>query len=233
LVASTPVSDEIEPFTAIRRTTATHVIRAKAAAPHAHVSVMCDYARVDPVRRAHRLTYLPFVARSVIDALRAFPHCNAISGDANFVVHREVHLGVAVDLAFEGLIVPVIRNAERLRLFALADSITDVAARARSRRLHPDEVVGGTFTITNPGPFGTLLSIPIINHPQAAILATDAVRPRVVVGETRDGADALTIHPTGALSLSFDHRIIDGAYAAAFVARVAEILATRDWSTEV
>jgi 2-oxoglutarate dehydrogenase E2 component (dihydrolipoamide succinyltransferase) len=232
-VRAPATADEIEPFTAIRRTTAARVARAKATAPHAHVAVACDYGVVDRVRREVGLTALPFVARAVIDALRAFPSCNATTDGERLVVHRAVHLGIAVDLAFDGLVVPVVHDADSMRLRALADAIADLAARARDRRLRPDDVVGGTFTITNPGPFGTFLSFPIVNQPQVAILATDAVRKRVVVGETRDGSDALTIRPTGMLSLSFDHRAVDVAGASAFVARVADILATRDWSTEV
>jgi 2-oxoglutarate dehydrogenase E2 component (dihydrolipoamide succinyltransferase) len=226
-------ADGLEQFTAIRRTTAAHVARSRALAAHSHVAVLCDYGIVDRVRREHGLTALPFVARAVIDALRVFPRCNATSGDDELVVHREVHLGIAVDLDFEGLVVPVVHRAEEMRLRALAAAIADVAGAARARRLQPDQVAGGTFTITNPGPFGTFLSFPILNHPQVAILATDAVRKRVVVDETGDDTDALTIRPMGMLSLGFDHRVIDGAYAAAFLEHVADIVATRDWSGEL
>jgi 2-oxoglutarate dehydrogenase E2 component (dihydrolipoamide succinyltransferase) len=226
-------TDVVEPFTAIRRTTALHVTQSLRTIPHGHVATLCDYSRVEPVRRAQGLTYLPFVARAVIDGLHDFPRCNATSGDAGFVVHRAVHLGIAVDLAFEGLIVPVVPAAEGMRLSALATAFADVAARARSRQLRPDEVVGGTFTITNPGPYGTWMSMPIINPPQVAILATDGVRRRVVADETLDGADALTIRPLGMLSLSFDRRLIDESYAAAFVRHVADVIASRDWSTEL
>jgi pyruvate dehydrogenase E2 component (dihydrolipoamide acetyltransferase) len=226
-------ADELERFTPIRRTTAVHVLRAKAAAAHAHVAVACDYGAVERARLVSGFTYLPFVARAAVDALYAFPYCNALSGNDHVVVHRAVHLGIAVDLDFEGLIVPVIRDADGKRLRTLADRIVDVAARARTRRLAPEDVSGGTFTITNPGPFGTFMSMPIINHPQVAILATDAVRKRVVVTEGRDGTDVLAIRPIGMLALGFDSRLIDGAYAAAFVQRVAEIVETRDWSTEL
>jgi 2-oxoglutarate dehydrogenase E2 component (dihydrolipoamide succinyltransferase) len=225
--------DVVEPFSAIRRTTAVNVARARASIPHAHVAVLCDYGNVDVVRRAHGLTFLPFVARAVVDALGAFPRCNAINDDEHLVVHRAVHLGIAVDLAFEGLIVPVVPHADGLRLRALARAFVDIADRARNRRLRPDEVVGGTFTITNPGPFGTWLSMPVINRPQVAILATDGVRKRVVAGTTADGTDALTIRPMGMLSLSYDRRVIDDTYAAAFVQRVADTIAKRDWSAEL
>jgi pyruvate dehydrogenase E2 component (dihydrolipoamide acetyltransferase) len=226
-------ADELERFTPIRRTTAVHVLRAKAAAPHAHVAVACDYGAVQRARLESGLTYLPFVARAVVDSLRAFPYCNASSGGDDVIVHRAVHLGIAVDLDFEGLIVPVIRDADGKRLRALSDGIVGVATRARTRRLAPEDVSGGTFTITNPGPFGTFLSMPIINHPQVAILATDAVRKRLVVTEGRDGTDVLAIRPIGMLALGFDSRVVDGAYAAAFVQRVAEIVETRDWSNEL
>ena len=128
---------------------------------------------------------------------------------------------------------PVVHDADALRLRALAARIGDVARRARDRHLQPQDVAGGTFTITNPGPFGTIVSVPVINTPQVAILATDAVRPRVVVVTDANGVDALAVHPVGVLGLGFDARVVDLATAAAFVARVRDILERRDWSTEL
>jgi pyruvate dehydrogenase E2 component (dihydrolipoamide acetyltransferase) len=169
----------------------------------------------------------------VIDAIAAYSHVNATVGDGELVVHRAVHLGVAVDLDHQGLIVPVVHDADRKRIGALADEMADLAARARAKRLAPGDVAGGTFTITNPGPSGTAISVPIIHQPQVAILSTDGVRRRPVVVETGDGTDAIAVHAVGMLGLSFDHRAFDGAYATAFLARVREILETRPWEVEL
>src|SRR4029077_9142522 len=145
------------------------------------------------------------------------------------VTHRAVHLGIAVDLDFHGLVVPVVHGADGLRLRALAAAIREVAARARDRKLTPDDLAGGTFTITNPGASGTWISFPVINRPQVGILATDGVSKQVVADD--DGR--LRIAPIGHLCLSFDHRALDGAYAVAFLNRVREILETRNWHEEL
>jgi 2-oxoglutarate dehydrogenase E2 component (dihydrolipoamide succinyltransferase) len=144
-----------------------------------------------------------------------------------------VNLGIAVDLSFEGLLVPVVRDADGLRMRAIARDIADLANRARTKKLSADELAGGTFTITNAGGYGTLLTAPVINQPQIAILSTDGVKKRPVVVELPDGSDAIVIHPTGNLALSWDHRAVDGAYASAFLAKVKEILETRDWAAEL
>jgi len=235
--------DEIVPFSNIRRRTAEHMKRSKATSAHTLVVMEVDYEGVDRVRGAERvrfkaeegisLTYLPFVSRAVVDALREFPLMNASVGDAQLVVHRAVHLGIAVDLHFEGLMVPVVHGAGEKRLRALAREIAALASHARSRKLGPDDIAGGTFTITNPGPFGTLVTGAIINQPQVAILSTDGVKKRPVAVELPDGSDAIAVHPVGNLALTFDHRAVDGAYASAFVARVKEIIETRDWSAEL
>ncbi len=228
-----PTGDETVPFSASRRRTAEHMVRSKATSPHATIVVEVDFEGVARARRGQTgLSYLPFVARAVIDAIAAFPHVNASVADDSLVVHPDVHLGIAVDLDFQGLIVPVVRDAADKRLRALAHEITDLATRARGRRLSPDEVVGGTFTVTNPGPFGTALSVPVINQPQVAILATDRVVRRPVVIDLELG-DSIAVHPIGRLALSFDHRAFDGAYAAAFLDRVRTILEARDWDVEV
>jgi len=246
---ATPIApgDEIVPFSVIRRRIAAHLVASKATAAHAFCAVEVDFAAVDRARRAHRerwrahegfgLTYLPFVARAVIDALGDFPRLNASvvstsDGEDALVVHRAVHLGIAVDLDHEGLIVPVVRDAETKRLRGIARDVVALAERARARTLRPDDVSGATFTITNPGPGGTLLSVPIINQPQVAILATDGVRRRPVVVSTPEG-EGIVVHPVGSLGLSFDHRAIDGAEAAAFLQRARELLETRDWSAEL
>jgi 2-oxoglutarate dehydrogenase E2 component (dihydrolipoamide succinyltransferase) len=148
-------------------------------------------------------------------------------------VHSRVHLGIAVDLNFEGLLVPVIHDAQDKRLRAIAREISDLAARARSKKLGADDISGGTFTITNPGPFGTFITAPVINQPQVAILSTDGVRKRPVVVELPDGSDSIAIHPVGMLALSFDHRANDGAYCSAFLAKCKELIETREWTSEL
>ncbi len=179
------------------------------------------------------LTYLPFIARAIIDGLSEFPHLNASVSDTDLVVHNFVDLGIAVDLDYEGLLAPVIRDAETKRLAAIASEISDLAERARSRKLRPDEISGGTFTITNNGSAGSVLTMPIINQPQVAIVSTDSIVRKPVVTVGADGGEAIAIHPVGNLAMSWDHRAFDGAYAANFLRRVKEILETKDWSTEL
>jgi 2-oxoglutarate dehydrogenase E2 component (dihydrolipoamide succinyltransferase) len=238
-----PSADQILPFSNIRRRTAEHMVRSLDTSAHVLTVIEVDFDNVDRVRQAAKgqwkaeegfsLTYLPFVSRAVIDAIRDFPHVNAsVEGDS-LVVHRAVHLGFAVDLNFDGLIVPVIHDADAKRMRGLGRELADLAARARAKKLNADEIQGATFTITNPGGYGTLLTFPVINQPNVAIISTDGVKKRPVVVELPDGSDAITIHPVGNLALSFDHRAFDGAYASAFIARVRDILETRDWSQEL
>ena len=179
------------PLSNIRKRTAEHMVRSIHTSAHVYVSIEVDYEGVDKVRRANKdawkaeegfsLTYLPFVARAVADAIHEFPEVNATFTDEALVVHNYLNLGIAVDLDFKGLMVPVIRDADGKRLRQLAREVSDLAGRARSKKLTPDDIQGGTFTITNPGPFGTLLTLPIINQPQVAILSTDGVKRRPVV----------------------------------------------------
>jgi 2-oxoglutarate dehydrogenase E2 component (dihydrolipoamide succinyltransferase) len=235
--------DEVVPFSNIRRLTAEHMVRSKATSAHTLVVVEADYEGIDRVRRREKdrfkeqegvsLTYLPFVARAVVDVLRDYPNLNASVGDGTLIVHRDVHLGIAVDLDRQGLIVPVVRQADGQSLRGLARAIADLAERARSRRLSADDVVGGTFTITNPGPFGTVITAPIINQPQVAILSTDGVKRRPVVVTAGDGTEAIAIHSVGMLAMSFDHRAVDGAYASAFLRDLAHEIETRDWASEL
>ena len=231
------------PFTRIRRATADHMVKSKATSAHTLIAVEVDYTGVDRVRSARKesfkvehgvsLTYLPFIARAVVDALAEFPHVNSSVGDDQLIVHRYLNLGIAVDLDFAGLLVPVIREAQDKRLASLAREIADLAKRARTKKLLPDDLSGGTFTLTNAGPFGTFLTAPVINQPQTAIMSTEGVKKKPIVRTLPDGTDVIAIAPVGVLALSFDHRAYDGAYAAAFTARVKEILETRDWSAEV
>ena len=235
--------DQVIPFSNIRRRTAEHMVRSLDTSAHVLTVIEVDFDAVDRVRQAAKagwkeeegfsLTYLPFVSRAVIDAIRDFPLVNSSVDGDSLVVHRAVHLGFAVDLSFEGLIVPVIHDADSKRMRSLARELADLAARARGKKLNADEISGGTFTITNPGGFGTLLTAPVINQPNVAIISTDGVKKRPVVLELPDGSDAIAIHPVGNLALSFDHRAFDGAYASAFIARVRDILETRDWSQEL
>jgi pyruvate dehydrogenase E2 component (dihydrolipoamide acetyltransferase) len=235
--------DEVVPFSNIRRLTADHMVRSKATSAHTLVVVEADYEGIERVRRREKerfkeeegvsLTYLPFVARAVVDVLRDYPNLNASVGDGALIIHKDVHLGIAVDLDRQGLIVPVVRQADGQSLRGLARAVADLAERARSRRLSADDVVGGTFTITNPGPFGTVITAPIINQPQVAILSTDGVKRRPVVVAGPDGTEAIAIHSVGMLAMSFDHRAVDGAYASAFLRDLAREIETRDWAAEL
>jgi 2-oxoglutarate dehydrogenase E2 component (dihydrolipoamide succinyltransferase) len=235
--------DTVVPFTNIRRRTAEHMVRSKHTSAHTMVAFEVDYSAVERVRQAQKekfrqaegfsLTYLPFVARAVVDALADFPNVNSSVGDDALIVHHDLNIGIAVDLDFEGLLVPVIHQADSKRLRALARDISGLAARARAKRLTMDDISGGTFTITNAGPFGTLITVPVINQPQVAILSTDGVRKRPVAIELPDGSDTIAVHPVGNLALSWDHRAFDGAYAAAFVGAIKKIIETRDWSAEL
>ena len=235
--------DETIAFTNIRRRTAEHMRRSLDTSAHTLVVIEVDYDNVDKARLPARgrfkeeegfsLTYLPFVARAVVDAIRDFPHVNSSVGENELVVHHYVNLGIAVDLNLEGLIVPVVHDADDKRLRALAREITGLAVRARARKLSADDISGGTFTITNPGGYGTLITGPIINQPQVAILSSDGVRQKPVAVALPGGGYGVAVHPVGNLAIAFDHRAVDGAYASAFLARVRDVLETRDWAQEL
>lgn len=235
--------DEIVPLSKIRQATGSHMIASKGVSPHAFSVVEVDFANVDATRlrtkdefkatEGFSLTYLPFITRAVVDALGEFPHLNASVTDTDLIVHRFIDLGIAVDLDYQGLLVPVVRDAETKRLRAIAREIFDLANRARSRRVTPDEITGGTFTITNNGSAGSVLTMPIINQPQVAILSTDAIVKKPVVISVPGGGESIAIHPVGNLAMAWDHRAFDGAYAAGFLVKVKNILETRDWSSEL
>jgi pyruvate dehydrogenase E2 component (dihydrolipoyllysine-residue acetyltransferase) len=241
--AARPVGDETVPFDNIRRRTAEHMVSSKATSPHVYTSIEVDYERVDRARRAEQddwrvregfpLTYLPFIVRAFCDTVEEYPNINASVDGENLVVHHDIHVGIAVDLDFKGLIAPVIRNADGKRLRLIAREIHDLATRARSKQLMPDEVAGGTFTITNPGPWGTYMTLPIINQPQVAILSTDGIRKRPWVVTGPDGEDSLAIRHVGILALTWDHRAFDGAYAAAFLQAMKDEIQGRDWEAEL
>jgi pyruvate dehydrogenase E2 component (dihydrolipoamide acetyltransferase) len=234
--------DAVVPMNRIRKLTAERTARSAAEIPHVLQAVEVDFSAVEAARAARgaawrsaegfSLTYLPFVARAACEAIREFPHVNAtVRGDA-LVVHRRVNLGVAVDLGFEGLVVPVVKDAQGKGLPQLVRELHALAEKARRRALSPDEVAGGTYTLSNSGPFGTLLTAPIIQQPQVAILSTDGVRKRPVAIEGPDG-DAVAVRPVGVLAQCFDHRAFDGAYSAAFLKRLRELLEGRDWTAEL
>ena len=235
--------DQVVPFSNMRRRTAEHMVRSKATSPHAFIANEVDFEAVERVRAAwgerfraeegFSLTYLPFVARAAVEALRDFPLLNASVVDDSLLVHSEVNLGIAVDLSHEGLIVPVIQRAEEVTLRGVARRIRDLAERARGRQLNADDIAGGTFSITNDGPFGTYFTVPIINQPQVAILATDGIARRPVVVTQSDGSESIAIHSTGILGVSWDHRAVDGAYVSLFLARISELLSSRDWAAEL
>lgn len=235
--------DTVVPFSNIRKRTAEHMVMSQATSAHTFVSIEVDYSNVDKVRNARKeqfkkeegasLTYMPFITRAIVDAVAEFPYANASVGNNELIVHRDVNVGVAVDLNFEGLLVPVVHGADGLRLRQIARGIADLAHRARNKKIQVDDLAGGTITITNAGSYGTFVTYPVINQPQVAIISTDGVKKRPVVVELPDGNDAIVAHPVGMLALAWDHRAFDGAYASAFLAKVKQILETRDWSAEL
>ena len=217
---ASPTAAPSRTLSRMRRAIGEHMKRSLDTAATCTTWIEVDMGRVERARAELGLTALPLVARCVVGALREFPSLNAwLEGD-RYTVHDEVHLGIAVSLGEDGLIVPVVRDANSLSAEGLAKRIKDLARRARARELTPDEVRGGTFTITNPGQYGSLMATPVINQPQVAILDLEAVvkRPVVVTGE--DGADAIAIRPMTVLGLSWDHRALDGALAAQFLSSV-------------
>jgi pyruvate dehydrogenase E2 component (dihydrolipoamide acetyltransferase) len=225
--------DELVPMTKIRRITAENMILSKRTSAHVTTVFHVDYTNVARLRERNKqaflekngvkLTYLPFIFRAAIQALKEFPQVNgSIDGD-NIVYHKDIHLGMAVALDW-GLIVPVIRNADEKSILGLARAAQDLAERARTKRLKPEEIHGGTFTVTNPGVFGSLFGTPIIPQPQVAILGVGTIEKRPVVVTDEKGNDALGIRTVGYLALSFDHRLIDGADADRFMASVKKTL---------
>ncbi len=204
----------------MRKLVGEHMKRSLETAATCTTWIEADMSRVERARREAGLTALPFVARATIDALREYPALNAwLEGDQH-TVHSDVNLGIAVSLGEDGLIVPVIQSAQDLSAEGLSKRIKELARAARSRQLRPDDVQGGTFTITNPGQFGSVMATPVINQPQVAILDLEAVVKRPVVVTDEDGNDSIAIRPMTVLGLSWDHRALDGALAAQFLAAV-------------
>jgi len=227
--------ETVEPISAMRRGIAEHMRRSLDTAAHVTSAIEVDFSKIVATRTALKKefqsaygvnpTYLAFVARAAVDTLKDYPYVNAEMRGDSIVTRNYVNLGIAVELADgKGLIVPVIRNAEGLNLLGLARGIADIAARARDKKLLPDDVQGGTFTITNPGGYGTFHGTPVINQPQSAILGTYALvkRPWVVTDE--NGNDAIAIKPIMNVTLTYDHRLVDGAYAGRFLRDLRERL---------
>jgi pyruvate/2-oxoglutarate dehydrogenase complex dihydrolipoamide acyltransferase (E2) component len=233
--------EELVPWTNIRRRTAEHMVAAHLESARAWNAVEVDWTNVVKLRTAAKkqfqdaegfnLTFMPFLCKAVCDTLMEMPEVNAAFDEANQanLVRRYVNLGIAVALDGGGLIVPVIKDADGKNLAGLARAVNDLATRARTKKLTPDDLVGGTFTITNPGPFGSKLSVPIIPQGQTAILAFEAIEKRVVVTED----DSIGIRSRNYLPMSWDHRTIDGAEAAKFLARLRERIETTDFSSDL
>ncbi len=237
---SAPAAGRIE-FDRFRKITAEHMVRSKATSPHVMQAIDIDFTAVDAVRlgkkdawksdKGYSLTYLPFVARAVCQALADFPRINgSVDGDA-LVVHADINLAIAIDLNHEGLVAPIVRNAASLSVSKLAEAFSDLVTRAKTKKLTADDLQGGTYTLSNPGPYGTLFTAPIINQPQVGILSMDAVQKRAHVIESAAG-DALAIRPIGILTHSFDHRAIDGAYSAAYLQKLKAVIENTDWNSE-
>ncbi|MGB1630714.1 MAG: dihydrolipoamide acetyltransferase family protein [Acidimicrobiales bacterium] len=235
--------DQIVPLNNVRKRTAEHMVMSKATSPHVLTAIEVDYERVEQIRKQRSaawkaeegfsLTYLPFITRAVADALRDFPHLNASFAGDHLIVHDTINMAVAVDIDFEGLLAPVVKQVDGKRLRQIAREIKDVADRTRTKQLTPDDLSGGTFTLTNAGQYGTMMQFPIINQPQVAILSTDGVKRKPVVVTDEFGNESIAIHSVGVLALAWDHRAFDGAYAAAFLDRIRTIIESRDWEAEI
>jgi 2-oxoglutarate dehydrogenase E2 component (dihydrolipoamide succinyltransferase) len=235
--ATAGAGEEVVPMTHIRKAIATHMLGSLQATARAWNMVEVNMEHVVRVRERAKeafrqreginLTYTPFVTRATTEALLAFPMVNAELRGEDIILRRYVNMGIAVSYE-EGLIVPVVKGADTMNLVGIARAIDDLATRARAKKLLPDEVQGATFSITNPGPFGSILSVPIINTPNTAILAFDGIEKRPVVID-----DAIAIRHMVYLSISWDHRVIDGALAAQFLARVKQNLETWDWAEDL
>ncbi len=226
------------PLTSVRKRVAENMLKSWTTAPHVLQVAEADFHRVEQARRASgaqwkqregfSLTYLPFIVRAVSIALAKYPRLNATFNGDSLTLHRRINIGIAVDLGSEGLVVPVIQDVPNKSLPQITREINELSNRARAGKLKPDEMAGGTYTITNNGAFGTVITAPIINQPQVAILSTDAIRKKPVVIETAEG-DSIAIRPIGVLAQSFDHRAIDGAYSASFLREVKTVIESRDW----
>jgi len=230
---------EIEPMSKIRQITAAHMVYSKATSAHVTTIFDFDMSRVARIRarakdnfarkEGTKLTFMPFIFKAVVNGLKAHRKVNASIDGTNIVYKKDINLGMAVDLG-HGLIVPVIKHADHLNLIGLAKAANDLAERARGKKLKPEEVQGGTFTITNPGVFGSLFGTPIINQPQVAILGVGAIEKRPVVVEDADGNDSLSIRTRCYFGITYDHRLVDGADADRFMVDLKKTLETDTWT---
>jgi 2-oxoglutarate dehydrogenase E2 component (dihydrolipoamide succinyltransferase) len=227
-----PISGTLIKHTVIRKSIAEHMVMSKHTSPHVLTVMEADMSKVAKHRSAHKaqferdginLTFTAYFMSAIVAGLKAYPIVNSSWSDEGIIVHKNINLGMAVSLGEEGLIVPVIKDADNLSLLAMARAVNDLANRARSKKLQPDDVKGGTFTLTNHGTSGSLLAFPVINQPQSGILGVGAMQKRVIVID-----DAIAIRPMVYLSFVFDHRILDGASADWFLAKVKETL--ENWS---
>jgi 2-oxoisovalerate dehydrogenase E2 component (dihydrolipoyl transacylase) len=235
LPPSPAMGDQLIKHTAVRRQIAEHMLMSKHTSPHVLTVMEADMSRVVKHRSANKemfardganLTFTAYFMMAIVAGLKAYPQVNSSWTEEGILVHKDVNIGMATSLGEEGLIVPVIKRADNLSLLAMARTVNDLANRARSKKLQPDDVKGGTFTLTNHGISGSLFAFPVINQPQSGILGVGALQKRVVVipaeGGTRD--DAIAIRPMVYLSFVFDHRILDGASADRFLTKVKETL---------
>jgi pyruvate dehydrogenase E2 component (dihydrolipoamide acetyltransferase) len=228
-------SVEVVPMSLMRRRIAEHMVMSRKTSAHVHSVFEVDFTRVAQIRAARKaeyerlgvkLTFMPFIVKAVVDALRAVPVVNASVDGDNIVYKRDINIGIAVALDW-GLIVPVVKHADERNILGLGRAINDLAARARAKQLKPEEVQGGTFSITNPGVFGALFGMPIISQPQVAILGVGAVEKRPVIVD-----DAIAIRQRAYLTLGYDHRLIDGAIADQFMSIVKRQIESFDQSTD-
>ena len=230
------------PLNAIRRRAAERLAENWRTIPHVFQAIDVDFTEIDRSRRAAKaaferengfaLTFLPFIARATCLAIAAFPKINARYDDGALILARDIHLGVAVDLGHNGLVVPVVRNAGDLTLVGLAKAMRRQIDKARAGKLTIDDLTGGTYSISNNGAFGTMFTAPIINAPQVAILSSDAIKLRPGIVSTPAG-DFVSPRMIGMVGQSFDHRAFDGAYSAAFLSKLKSLLEQRNWVEEL
>ncbi len=231
---------EIEPMSKMRQITAAHMVYSKATSAHVTTLFHIDMSKVNKARLRARdgffkkegtkLTFMPFIFKAVATALKAHKSVNASIDGTNIVYKKDINIGMAVDMPGRGLIVPVIKKADQLSLVGLAKAANDLADRARGKKLKPEEAQGGTFTVTNPGVFGSLFGTPVINQPQVAILGVGAIEKRPIVIEDEDGNDAIVIKTMSYFSISYDHRLVDGADADRFMIDIKKVLEGDTWT---
>ena len=238
-VTGQALEETVIAFSRIRKLIADHMVRSKATSPHVLQAIEVDFSAVDSVRLSRKshwkeqhgfsLSYLPFIAYAACRAIESHPKINSSVIDDSLHVHGAINLAIAIDLDHEGLLAPVLKDVGSLGVRELAMKINELVGKARTKGLKPTDMSGGTYTISNPGPFGTLFTAPIINQPQVAILSSDVVQKKPVVMENPSG-DTIVIRPVGVLSQSFDHRAFDGAYSASFLQSLKSTIEKTDWS---